>query len=46
MIEFISGAVIGALGFYLVLRNNPKIATKFGFIIDKIDEELNKKDEA
>ncbi len=37
---FIAGIVIGALGFYLILRNNPKLAKKVAGIVDKIDNEL------
>lgn len=38
----IIGAVIGAVVFYLVLRNNPKLAAKIAGIVNKIDDELNK----
>lgn len=36
----IIGAVIGAVGFYLVLRNNPSLAKKVAGIVDKIDEKI------
>lgn len=35
------GGVVGAVTFYLVLRNNPSLAEKIGIIVDKIDDELN-----
>lgn len=40
MLEFLFGAAIGAVVFYLVLRNNPKLAKKIGGVVDKIDNEL------
>lgn len=46
MVVFISGAVVGAIVFALVLRNNPKIAKKFyksaDWIEVKIEDKLNK----
>lgn len=36
----ITGAVIGAVVFYLVLRNNPNLAKKIAGIVDRIDEEI------
>lgn len=34
------GAVIGAVVFYLVLRNNPSLAKKIAGIVDKIDDKI------
>ena len=39
---FIIGAIAGAVGFYLVLRNNPKLAAKVAGVVDNIDEEIKK----
>lgn len=36
----IIGAVIGAVVFYLVLRNNPSLAKKVAGIVDKIDDKI------
>tara|TARA_R110000796_G_scaffold59371_1_gene136825 strand:+ start:26983 stop:27108 length:126 start_codon:yes stop_codon:yes gene_type:complete len=36
----IIGVVIGAVGFYLVLRNNPNLAKKIAGIVDKIDDNI------
>ena len=44
MINFALGAVAGAIVFGLVIRNNPALAKKLGLLVDKIEEEINKKD--
>jgi hypothetical protein len=36
----IIGAIGGAITFYLVLRNNPKLAKKVAGIVDKIDDKI------
>lgn len=33
----LAGAIVGAAAFYLVLRNNPKLAEKVGIIVDVFD---------
>lgn len=40
MITFLAGIVVGAVGFYLILRNNPKLAAKVAKITDKLDEKI------
>lgn len=42
MLSLAIGAVIGALVFGLVLRNNPSLASKLGLLVDKIDDKLDK----
>jgi len=42
MILFIAGVVIGAVGFFLILRNNPSLAKKVAGIVDKIDDKISK----
>ena len=42
IIAFVAGAVIGALGFFLILRNNPSLAKKVTGLVDKIDEQIKK----
>lgn len=37
---FILGVLIGAVGFYLVLRNNKKLANKIAGIVDNIDDQI------
>lgn len=41
MINLVIGAVIGAVVFYLVLRNNKPLAEKIAGIVDNIDDNLN-----
>lgn len=41
--EYLVGAVIGAVIFGLVLRNNPTLAKKLGLIVDEIEDKLDKK---
>ena len=41
MINLVIGAIIGAVVFYLVLRNNPSLAKKVAGIVDNIDDNLN-----
>ena len=41
MLSFIFGAVIGATVFFLVLRNNPKLAEKILKVVDRIDDKLS-----
>jgi hypothetical protein len=43
MITFISGAVVGAIVFGLVIRNNPKLAEKLGVLVDKIEDKVDSK---
>lgn len=43
MINLVVGAVIGAVIFGLVIRNNPKLAKKLGLIIDKIEDSIDGK---
>lgn len=38
---FIIGLGVGAVGFYLILRNNPGLARTFGFLIDTLDEKID-----
>jgi len=40
MICSLLSAVAGAVVFYLVLRNNPKLAERIGIIVDKIEDEI------
>lgn len=44
---FISGLIIGGIAgaviFYLVLRNNPKLAKKIAGVVDTIDNTLSEK---
>ena len=42
MLEFISGAIAGAIVFGLVIKNNPNLAKKLGILVDKIDDQLDK----
>tara|TARA_R110000851_G_scaffold253171_1_gene405629 strand:+ start:327 stop:500 length:174 start_codon:yes stop_codon:yes gene_type:complete len=37
---FILGAIVGAAGFYLVLRNNKPLAEKIAGVVNTIDEQL------
>lgn len=37
----IIGGVVGAIVFYLVLRNNPSIAKKVGFLVDQVDDAID-----
>lgn len=37
----IIGVIVGVVGFYLVLRNNPKLAAKVAGIVNKIDDKLD-----
>lgn len=41
MISHLLAAVAGAILFGLVIKNNPKIATKLGLIVDKLKEEID-----
>lgn len=41
MITHLLAALAGAVVFGLVIRNNPKIATKLGLIVDKLEEEID-----
>ena len=40
MIEFVAGLLVGAIGFFLILRNNPKLAKRVAGLVDKIDNEI------
>jgi hypothetical protein len=41
IIGLVAGAVAGAVVFYLVLRNNPKLAEKIGIFVDKVDDAID-----
>lgn len=42
MVEFLVGAVAGAVVLFLVLDNNPKLAAKLGSVKDIIKEKIDK----
>jgi len=43
MITFVLGAIVGAVIFGLVIRNNPALAKKLGLIVDKLESQLENK---
>jgi len=43
ILTFISGAVLGAIIFALVLKNNKNLQSLFNFISDKVEEKIEKK---
>jgi len=38
----VTGAIVGAVVFYLVLRNNKPLAEKIAGVVDTIDEAIEK----
>lgn len=41
ILTFVLGALVGAILFGLVLRNNPKLGIKLGLIVDKLDKKID-----
>lgn len=40
---FIAGAILGAVGFALILKNNPKLQKMFNLVSDKTEKILEDK---
>lgn len=42
MVEVIVGVIVGALGSYLVFRNNPQLEEKVDDLTDKVEDKIKK----
>lgn len=43
MIEFLTGAAVGAIALFLVLNNNPKLAAKLKGVADFVENKIEAK---
>lgn len=42
MFEFLAGLVVGGLGLYLILDNNPKLAAKLKVVKEVVESKIKK----